>query len=64
LTAHVSVVVEAEDELPVLVDKKSGKSEVVFATTDYYNIFVAYYDYSNDTWYYNNYPGYDPPNLL
>jgi hypothetical protein len=53
--------ISVDEALPVLVDKNSGKSEVVFATTDYhYNIFVAYYDYSNDTWYYNNYPGYDP----
>ena len=53
--------ISVDEELPVLVDKNSGKSEVVFATTDYhYNIFVAYYDYSNEHWYYNNHYDYDP----
>lgn len=52
--------ISVDEELPVLVDKNSGKSEVVFAMVGYDNVFVVYYDYSNEHWYYNNYPGYDP----
>lgn len=52
--------ISVEDSLPVLVDKKSGQSEVVFAMVNYDNVFVAYYDYSNEHWYYNNHYGYDP----
>ena len=52
--------ISVEEALPVLVDKNSGQSEVVFAMTGYDNVFVAYYDYSNEHWYYNNHYGYDP----
>ena len=52
--------ISVEDSLPVLLDKNSGQSEVVFAMTGYDNVFVAYYDYSNEHWYYNNHYGYDP----
>lgn len=52
--------IPVDESLPVLVDKKSGQSEVVFAMVDYDNVFVAYYDYSNEHWYYNNHYGYDP----
>ena len=48
-----------KETLPVLVDKKSGQSEVVLAMTDYGSLFTAYYDYSNEHWYYNNYDGFD-----
>lgn len=52
--------ISVEESLPVLVDKKSGQSEVVFARVEHDNVFVAYYDYSNEHWYYNNHYGYDP----
>ena len=52
--------ISVEEALPVLVDKNSAQSEVVFAMTGYDNVFVAYYDYSNEHWYYNNHYDYDP----